>query len=43
VGTVVNSDKRFFSSPKRPDRPTQPPTQWLLGFFPRGKTAGVWS
>jgi len=26
----------------RPDRPTQPPMQWVLGFFPRGKAAGAW-
>jgi hypothetical protein len=23
--------------------PTQPPIQWVLGLFPQGKAAGVWS
>jgi hypothetical protein len=39
VGVRVPVELRIFSSPRRPDRlwgpPTQPPIQWLRGFFPR--------
>jgi hypothetical protein len=34
----------LFSTVSRPDLgPTQPPIQWVLGFFPRGKAAEAWS
>ena len=30
-----------FTSPKCPDRTTQPPFQWVQGFSPKGKAAGA--
>jgi len=40
--TGVRNPPEIFSSPKRPDRTTQHPLQWVRGFSPRGKAAGAW-
>jgi hypothetical protein len=36
-GVRMPAVKRFFSSPQRPDRPTEPSIPWKLELFPRGK------
>jgi hypothetical protein len=36
----VRIPSEIFSSPKCPDRTTQPPLQWVRRFSPRGKAAG---
>jgi hypothetical protein len=39
-GSILCTDKRFFSTPQRPDRLWSPPT---LVSFPEGKASGSWS
>jgi len=41
-GSIPSRNKKFFFSPKHPDWPwgaTQPPIEYVLRFFTRGKEA----
>jgi hypothetical protein len=41
-GSIPGMGKKFFCVPQHPDRPTQPPIQWVPGIFSPGvKRLGV--
>jgi len=44
LGFDFRQGLEIFSSLPRPDRPTQPPIEWvLMGSFPGGKVGWEWS
>ena len=41
-GIESRCGRDFLHPSRRALGPTQPPTQWVAGLFPRGKVVGAW-